>query len=102
MYKNSGLGIASFVIALCVGLLEFVVIGTAVFTEMTEGLDENEPRTILLGLAALGGLLIGMLGIALGVAGLCEHDRRKTYAILGVAMNAVVIVGVLFVVVLGF
>src|SRR5262249_14243521 len=101
--KHSGLGIASFVIAVTVGLLEFVLLAIAGVLEVTTpgGIDENSPVAVVLGLTLLAGLLVNILGIGLGIAGLCESYRKKLFAVLGVVIGAVVLFGVLLVMAIG-
>jgi len=100
---HSGLGIASFAIALAAGLLEFVLVIIAGILQSTTpgGIDENSPPAILLGLALIGGLMFDLLGIGLGIGGLCDHKRNKLFAIFGVVIGFAVLFGVLFLVALG-
>lgn len=101
--KHSGFGIASFAIAIAAALLEFVLVATAGVLEASTkgGIDENSPLAILLGLAVIGGLLVALVGIGLGIAGLCQSRRKRVFAVLGMIMNPVVLFGVLGVMVLG-
>lgn len=101
--KHSGYGIASFVIAVVVGLLEFVLIVVAGVIEASTpgGMDENSPIAILLGLGLFGGLLADVFGMALGIAGLCQANRSKVFAVLGLVFGTVVLLGVLGLMVLG-
>jgi hypothetical protein len=77
--KHSGLGIASFVIAIAMFVLEFVLIAVAGVLEVTTpgGIDEKSAAAILLGLGVLGGLFVDMFAIGLGIAGLCQRDVKK-------------------------
>jgi hypothetical protein len=101
--KHSGFGIASFVIVLAAGALEFVLVVIAGILEtMTPGgMDENSPIAILLGLVMIGGLLVDLLGILLGIVGLCQRDRKKPFAGLGVVTGLLVLVGLVAVIVIG-
>jgi hypothetical protein len=100
---HSGLGIVSFVIAIAVGLFEFILFAIAGVLETTTpgGIDENSPATILLGLALVGGLLVNVLGIGLGIGGLCQRYRRKLFAVLGVVLGSVALLGVLLLMIIG-
>jgi hypothetical protein len=100
---HSGFGIASFAIALAVGLIEFVLVAIAGVLEASTpgGIDEGSPGTILLGFAVIGGLMVNVLGIGLGIAGLCQAHRRRVYAVLGVATGSLVLLGVLGLIVVG-
>jgi hypothetical protein len=100
---HSGLGIVSFVIAIAVGLFEFILVAIAGVLEVTTpgGIDENSPAAILLGLALVGGLLVNVLGIGLGIGGLCQRYRSKLFAVLGVVIGSVVLLGVLLLMIIG-
>jgi hypothetical protein len=100
---HSGLGIASFVIAMGTGLLEFVLVIIAGILESTTpgGIDENSPPGILLGLGLIGGLMLDLLGIGIGIGGLCDRKRNRLFAALGVAIGSVVLFGVLFLAAIG-
>ena len=77
--RYSGFGIASFVIAIVAGLLEFVLVAAAGVLEATTpgGIDENSPVAVLLGLALIRGLLVDILGIGLGIASLCQPTEES-------------------------
>jgi hypothetical protein len=100
---HSLFGIASFLIVLAAGLLELglLVIAGVLDARSPGGLDENSPQAILLGLALIGGLFIDIVGIALGVVGLCHGHCNKAFAWLGVGIGATVGVGMLFVMAVG-
>lgn len=101
--KHSGFGIASFIIALAVGALEFILLVVAGILESTTpgGIDENSPIAMLLGLAMIGGILVDLLGIIFGIVGLCQRGRKKVFAILGVVIGCLVLVGFLLVMIAG-
>jgi hypothetical protein len=101
--KHSGFGIASFLIVLAAGALEFVLVAIAGILETIRpgGMDEDSPIAILLGLAMFGGLLVNLLGILLGVVGLLQRDRKKPFAVLGVIIGFLVFVGLVAVIVIG-
>ena len=101
--KHSGFGIASFVIALAVGTLEFIVFVIAGILETTTpgGIDEDSPILMLLVIVMIGGLLLNLLGIILGIVGLCLRKRKKIFAVLGVVIGSLVFIGLLFVIVIG-
>lgn len=101
--KHSGFGIASFIITLATGAWVFVLIVIAGVLETTTpgGVDENSPLVILLGLAMFGGLFVDLMGITFGIIGLFQSDQKKLFAILGVIFGFLVIVGFLFVLLIG-
>ncbi len=101
--KHTGIGIASFVISIIVGFAEFVLFSIAGMMEANTpgGMDEEDPRVIMLGLGIFGGIALCLLGIGLGIAGVVIRDRRKLFAILGLVFNCIIFACVVFVVLLG-
>lgn len=93
--KQSGLGIASFIIALVGGFVMFAVFGIAGYLEhtMDGGMTEESPEAVLVGLAMMGDGLLVLLGLGLGIAGLFQSDRKKLFAILGLALNGLIVLG---------
>lgn len=93
--KHSGLGIASLAIGLAVGLLEFVciVIAGVLQASTPGGFDENSPLAIVIGVVFIGGLAFGLFGIGLGIAGLFQQ-RKKLFAVLGVVVGSLVMLGI--------
>jgi hypothetical protein len=65
------------------------------------GIDEDSPVAIFVGLVMCGGLLVNLAALGLGIAGLCQPQRKKLFAILGVVTSSVVLLGVLFLMVVG-
>lgn len=100
---QAGLGIASFVLSLGAGLLMVVLIVLVGFADFSSvgGLDEGAPATLLLGLGIFGAGLAEILALALGVAGVLQHDRRTLLAKLGMLMAASTLVGTAALVVVG-
>lgn len=101
--KQSGLGIASFIIALVGGFVMFAVFGIAGYLEhtMEGGMTEESPAAALVGLAMMGDGLLILLGAGLGVAGLFQADRKKLFSILGLMMNGMIILGTAGLMVIG-
>jgi hypothetical protein len=94
--KHSRFGIASFIIALAVGVFEFILIAIAGVLSVQAGgeLDENSPEAMLLGLGILGGFAMNLISLGLAIAGLCERRRNKVFAILGLVINVLLFFGV--------
>ena len=99
--KHLGLGIASF--AIFAGFLVFVLVAIAVVIAVTtQGeLDEKTTEAILLGLGIIGALLIDLLAVVLGIAGLFQAERKKLFAVLGIIIGSLVFLGVALLIVLG-
>ncbi|MEG2804681.1 hypothetical protein [Stenotrophomonas sp.] len=83
--RHGGLGIASFILSLGGGLLMFGLVVLAGLAELSTpgGMDETAPATVMLGLGIFGAGLLEIVALALGVAGVLQRDRRRTFSILG-------------------
>ena len=94
--KHSRFGIASFILALVAGVFEFILIAIAGVLSAQAGseLDENSPEAMLIGLGVLGGFAVNLISLGLAIAGLCERRRNKVFAILGLVINILLVVGV--------
>ncbi len=94
--RHSGLGIASFVLAMISGMGVVVMIGVATYFAATLGDQFNEQSTaaILVGLGIFAGIGAAAIGAALGLAGLVQPQRNKVFAVLGLVINVMVIFGV--------
>lgn len=97
------MGIASFIISLITGVLMLVIVGVAGYLEMSTegGLSEDSPAAALVGLGVIATGLVVLLGLGFGLAGLCQSDRRKPFAIVGVVINAIIIACTAGLIVLG-
>jgi hypothetical protein len=93
----SGMGLASLLIAIGMGLLLLVLVGIAGIVSAEQGgqMNENDPAAILLGLGILGGLGGTLIGLVLGIVGCYQPDRSIVLAVLGTIFNGLVILGVL-------
>jgi hypothetical protein len=100
---HSGLGIASFLVGLLAGVGEMAVVGWAGYTGVTHRgtITPDSPTAILLGLAMLAGLGLALLGGMLGVGGLFQANRKRVFAVLGMALNALVVLAFLGLMVIG-
>ena len=101
--KNSGLGLASFALAITIGVYDFllIVFASVVETGTPGAMDENSVIAIVVGLLILAGLASNMLGIALGIGGLFQNDRQKVFPVLGTTLNSATILGIIGLMVLG-
>ncbi len=101
--KHSGLGIASFVMSLFVGIFDFFLVFIAGMVEATSpgGMDEKSTIAVVLGLLLFLGFGLCLVGIGLGVAGLIQKKRKKIFSILGLVFNLAVIIVVLGIMALG-
>ena len=88
--KHSGLGIASFILGLGGGLLTFLVFFVAGIIGAANGgeIDEESVEAVMIGLFLMLFVFLDLLAIGLGIAGLMQKDRKKVFAVLGVACGA--------------
>ncbi|OWR28052.1 hypothetical protein CDO73_19385 [Saccharibacillus sp. O23] len=98
--KHSGLGIASFVLAL-IGILLFIVCIVAIIGTVASMVDstgqvanieslENGNLLMAIGFAGfgiLGAAILNLIGLILGIIGLVVKDRKKVFAIIGTILN---------------
>jgi hypothetical protein len=99
---HSGLGIASFALSIFLGLVVFLLIVVAGVLEATNpGMSNNSPAVMLLGLAFIAALLGDVAALILGAAGLFQENRKKVFALLGVIFSGLLLLGSLFLILLG-
>jgi len=103
MVRQSSLGITSFVLALLFTLFTFAVFIVAeVFMKATEsGMPEGSAQFIVLGFLAKFGVVGCLIGLGLGIAGILDKNRRKSFSVLGIVINAALIAAILKVLILG-
>lgn len=103
--RHSRMGIASFVLgilAFVVMVVLFVVFGV-LLSSVLEGVDpqnidpqslQDSPGAIGLGLVTIGivgTLLMYLVGLALGIAGIFQRRRKRLFAVLGAVGNGIVL-----------
>ena len=91
--KHSGVGIASFALSMLSGVSLFVLFGVAGYMESQSpgGMSEDDPSTMLLGVALIGAGMAQILAFVLGVVGLFQANRKKIFAILGTIFSLLAI-----------
>ena len=114
--RHSRMGIASFVIgilAFVVMVVLFVVFGV-LLSSLLEGVDpqnvdpeslQDSPGAMGLGLVTIGiigTLLLYLVGLALGIAGIFQRRRRRLFAVLGTVGNGIVLLAFVVLIVVGF
>jgi hypothetical protein len=113
--KQSGLGIASFVIGLIciIGLIGTTLfIGASVADFVTPdgtALSEAEIQAkvmdnmgfIVAVLLFMASLFLSLVGLILGIIGLVVKNRRKVFAVIGTVLNGLLIVGFVGLVIIG-
>jgi hypothetical protein len=101
--KHSGLGVASFILGVSLLLLTVFAFGLAGYFEATTpgGMQETDAAAMLIGLLLLFCWAGQLVGVGLGIAGCCQRERRKIFAILGLTFSAMMLLLSLFFVMLG-
>jgi len=103
LLKHSGLGVASFILSIAIGVFDFLVVALAGLMEASTpgGMDEESVIAIIIGLFILGGLAANLAGMGLGIAGLAQRDRKKVFSVLGLAFNTAIVSGIIGLMVIG-
>lgn len=109
--RHSGLGIASFIIA--VTMLVAILCSFAAIAGMTadlfsqgtwpdqQSLIDRYPLIVLFAFIIMGALLLDFVGGVLGVVALFQKERKKLFGALGAAFSFVPIVGFVLLFLLG-
>lgn len=114
--KQSGLGIASFIISLVavVFIIAAFVCGfmfadqiannEIIFNQPSdiETLDEATLIPVMLtGLFIIAAIGVALIGLILGIIGACFKNRRKTFSVIGIVLNGLIVIGAAAVVIIG-
>lgn len=113
---HSRMGVASFVIAILatVVLVALFVVGGFVAASAFENVDPQtlDPETVrdspafaglaLIGIGVFGCLILYVVGLGLGVAGLMQRTRKRLFSALGTALNGLVLAAVVALFALGW
>jgi hypothetical protein len=102
-WKHSRLGIASFCLAIAGGMIAFVMLVVAgILESSTPGLmDGDSPESMMVGAGFIGAGLVLLIGVGLGIGGLCESRRKKVFATLGLVLNILALLGIGVLMVIG-
>lgn len=113
--KHSGLGIASFVLAI-ISILAFLLSIIMIFaaasnvahlspteieSELMAGGGEEFAAVLGGGLLIMLAIGISIIGLILGIIGLVIKNRKKIFGILGVVLNGLIVLGIVFLMVIG-
>jgi hypothetical protein len=100
---HSGFGIAAFIMAILVGVFEvlLIVVATVLAGDADWDFDDPPPEQVLLGLGMIGGMGLAVIAIILAVIGLCLPGRNRLFAILGLVLAGLILVGMCGVIALG-
>ena len=89
--RNSGLGIASFALALISLVATIAVFGYAGYLEISTagGISEESAEAIMIGLAIFACIGMMIVGLVLGLVALFQKGKRRTFAAIGVGLNGI-------------
>ena len=92
--RQSGLGIASFVIAIIAVIITVVVVGYAGYVEVTTegGMDETSPVAIFVGLGIFACIGLLLISTILGIINVFQKDRKRVLGAIGASLSATMIV----------
>ncbi|CAM4273365.1 hypothetical protein L1N85_18250 [Paenibacillus alkaliterrae] len=117
--KQSGLGIASFILALLAVVLVIVAIvfGTVFADQIIDNevlLDSSDPNAMMevigeesmvpvmmAGLSIIAAIGVAFVGLILGIIGAFSKNRRKVFSVIGIILNGLLVVGAVGLVVVG-
>ena len=96
-WPHSGIGIASFIAGIVALLMTFGAIALMVVAVAGARHAPEPPQkvVVLTGLIILGAGLIALIGVGLGIGGCCQTDRKKVFAIVGLVINALLLLGII-------
>jgi hypothetical protein len=100
--RHSGLGIASLVIAIVsfISAVLLLVVAYAVATSGDVDANETSPVNYVLGGWIFGTGVLSLTGIVFGIGGLLQKERRKKLAAVGLVLNVVLPIGLMFILVM--
>ncbi|MBX6313172.1 MAG: hypothetical protein IRY99_09700 [Isosphaeraceae bacterium] len=89
-------------LALAAGFVLVAMIGVIAYLDAShQGRPPTDIEKFLIGLMALGGVALGLVGAVLGLAGVVQRYRRRGFAVLGLVLNGLLLLGVAGLLVLG-
>jgi hypothetical protein len=97
---QSGLGIASFIagmLALLMGVAGLLLVIVAAIHD-AHGYGGPPPAAIIGFVLILVAGVVALIGTGLGISGLCQRKRRPAFAILGLCINGLLLLGVIVIV----
>jgi hypothetical protein len=97
--KHSGLGIASFVLSVISIVSIFILFVTAGALNASGG--EDEVTNVIVGAFFLFFMMLTVISIGLGIAGLIIKNRKRVFAALGLTFSVIVFLLSIFLVIVG-
>lgn len=101
--KHSGVGIASFVLAIfsSVALFALFVVAGVMEASTPGGINEESPEAVVVGLCLFAFLFLCFFAFVLGIGSLFQGDRKKLFGILGSLFAMMTLLGTVALVILG-
>ena len=101
--RHSSMGIASFGISVAVGILMFAffVVAAIFYSRMGRSQPASNPAFVVLGLVALFLLAVDLLAVGLGIAAICQSQKKRLFGILGLVFSACTILGTIGLIIVG-
>jgi hypothetical protein len=101
--KQSGFGVASFIISISVGLLMFLVFAIAGLMQVSTpgGIDKQSIQMMLVGLSIIALLFLDIVAVVLGIVGLFQKKRKKLFAIFGTILSSATVILTIALIVVG-
>src|SRR5579863_2557352 len=92
--KHSGTGIASFIMSLgvCFFVFVLIVIAGLLSAHREEG-ARMYPGQMLIGFGIIFLLLVDVIALILGIASVCQSERKKLFGVLGLLISGLSILG---------
>ena len=90
--KHSGFGVVSFVISILTGSSMLILTITAGVLD-EKGFMEDDTEMQVVGVLIFGSILLAVIGSVLGVVSHFQRDKKKVLGIIGLALNALTILG---------
>jgi hypothetical protein len=88
--KHSGIGIASFVLSLVVGISMLLLFAVAGIMNIRNPGGSQESKVII-GLVGILLMFLDIVAAALGIATLCQKEKKKLFGVLGLSFSLLVI-----------
>lgn len=92
---HSGLGVASFIIAMIVVVLSILAVVLIVMA-LGQAYSRSGGRSLATagGLIICGGAVAALVGVGLGIGACFQENRNRTFAIVGLILNGLIILAV--------
>ena len=99
--KHSGVGIASFVIGILSALGVCLTFGLSFYAQSASS-QTSSSITSAVGFLGMCSMVISLVGVGLGIAGVVQKVQSKVFPIIGLVLSALVLLGMCAIMLLGF